>query len=1117
MKKLLAFFDLFGKQPFLKLLLTMKLCTFLLCMTLFNVHAIGYSQNLTLNLTNKSLPELFSTIEEQSQYKFLFENDLVESGTGVSIHVENQSVPEILDKVLSKKGLNYTVFEDNLIVITGSRVSALQGISINGTVIDAETGEPLIGVNIILKGTASGGVTDNEGRYSLEVPNRETILVFSYVGYQTVEMQVGNQNTVDVRLMPAVEGLDEIIVVGYGTQSSRYVSGAVQQLNTENLKDQPVGQLGQSLQGKFSGVQINQASGKPGGGMTFRIRGQASITADNQPLYVVDGMPIVGGISDINPNEIESISILKDAAATSLYGSRAANGVILIETIKGRAGETQINFDAYTGFQKVSENRRIDMMNAREFAQFKKEIAEFNGQPVDPAFQNPEQYGAGTDWFDVLMQTAPIQNYSLSLRTGTEKYNTSAVLGYFNQEGVVVNSDYERYSIRINSNFKLNDKLKFGFNVAPNHTIIDNPNIDGTFLFGAIINSAMLTSPMAKAVNDDGSLPLGAEAPGMWPNPNWLRTAKDRINVTKNTRLLSNAYAEFEIIRNLKLKSTINTDLAHADRFIFFPSTTGGIFRVPPTIPSGSQYYSNYLSWVNENTLNYKNTINDHQFDFLAGFTAQRYRMSNSLISGEQFADDKVQLISAAGQITGVDSDIQEWSLLSYLARFNYNYKRKYMLSAAIRRDGSSRFGENNKWGNFPSVSVGWILSDEAFMPDISMLSMLKLRASYGVVGNFDIGNYTHYSFITSTNYPFGETAYLGRSVTNLGDSKLHWETSGQVDVGADLYLFDNRVQFMYDYYNKHTTELLYRVDIPQATGFNSIQTNIGEIKFWGHEFFVSTRNLVGELKWSTDFNISFNRNEVVALGNNNAPLHSGEEITSPYITMVGHPVGVFYGMVHQGVYVNQEDFDNSAKHTSSQVGTVKFKDVNGDGVITQDDREIIGSPHPDFIYGMTNNLFYKNFDLSIVMAGSYGNVIAARTEQFLTNLDGVFNVLSEVQDHWRSPEDPGSGKYGSLASGTTYLERDWFSSRFLSDGSYLAVKNITLGYTARLNNSDVFKSIRIYSSIQQALILTKYNGNPEVNITRTGEATASSLTLGSDFSGYPVPRTISVGINVGF
>lgn len=1116
MKKNLKFFGLFRKQSFLKLLITMKLSLILLCITLLQVNALTYSQEITIKNKSTKLVDLLSIIEDQSHYKFLYEDELIENGSILNIDVQNKQVTDILDEILITEDLNYTVFDDNLIVITRSKIKVSQSKTISGTVTDGSTGEPLIGANVILKGTTNGTVTDVMGNYSIDVPAEDTVLVFSYVGYIQEEAIVGEQQVINITLIPDVKSLQEIVVVGYGTQISRLVTGSVQQVGADEIGNQPVGQLTQSLQGKFSGVQINQVSGKPGGGMTVRIRGQASITAGNQPLYVIDGMPIVGDISDINPNEIESISVLKDAAATSLYGSRAANGVILIETIKGKAGQTKINFNAYYGVQQVPQKGRPDMMNAREFAQFKKEIAEFNGNPVDEAFQNPEQYGEGTDWFDVLMQTAPIQNYSLSMSTGTQKFNTSAIASYFNQEGVVVNTGFERYSLRVNSVFKPNDILTIGFNVAPSYSITTNPNTDGTWLFGAIINSAVLTSPMAKAVNEDGSLPLDANAPGMWPMTNWLRTAKERVMNTKGTRLLSNAYIELEPLKDLKIKSTINADLGNSRYHEFYPSTVGGIFAPPPQIPSGRATNTNFFSWVNENTMVYTKEFGEHTFDFLAGFTAQNYSMDMNDISASQFPDDKVEIISAAGQ-TETDADIQEWSLLSYLARLNYNYRQKYIISMAFRRDGSSRFGADNKWGNFPSVSLGWVLSEEEFMPDIDAINLIKLRGSYGVVGNFNIGNYTHYSNITSTNYAFGDTPATGRSITNLGDSELGWEINKQVDIGLDINILNYRIQFTYDYFRKKTTDLLYSVEIPQSSGFSEIQTNIGEIAVWGHEFLVSTRNLVGTFKWNTDFNISFTRNEVISLGLDNAPLYTGEELTSPYVTMVGQPVGIFYGMVHQGVYVDQTDYDNSPKHTSSQVGTVKFKDVDGNGIITQDDREILGSPHPDFIFGITSSMYYKNFDLSIIISGSYGNKIAARTEQYSTNLDGVFNVLAEVQDHWRSPEDPGSGKYGSLAAGTTYLERDWFSSRFLYDGSYLAIKNITLGYTIPLENTKIFKNFRVYSSIQQAAIFTKYKGNPEVNITREGEATSSTLTLGSDFSGYPVPRTFSLGVNIGF
>ncbi len=1105
----------------------MKLIIVFFFAGLLAVSANSYSQQIKFNLhlNDKSVKEVFNQIEENSEFILFYNEDYVDVNRKINLFAQESDIEYILDEIFKGTNNTYKIYDRQIVILApgiaepnlnfiGDKQQPGETI-ILGTVTDSK-GTPIPGVSIIAKGTTIGIVTDLNGNYTLEVPAETETIIFSFIGMKTQEITIGDNTRINVTMVEEAVGVDEVVVVGYGTKSSRLVTGSVQQISTGELGDIPVAQLTQSLQGKFSGVQINQASGIPGEGMFVRIRGQVSITADNQPLYVVDGMPIIGDLSSINPNEIESISVLKDAAATSLYGSRAANGVVLIETIKGKSGQTNIQFNAYYGLQEVPQKGRVDMMNSREFAQFKKEIAEVNGRPVDPAFQNPEEYGEGTDWFDVLMRTAPVQNYSLSLSTGTEKFNTSAVLGYFNQEGVVVNTGYERFSFRVNSTFKPSKKLSIGVNVAPTYSIQSNPNIDGTLLFGAIINSAVLTSPMAKAVNDDGTIPLSAVAPGMWPAPNWLKTAQDRVMDTYKTRLLSNAFIEVEPISGLKLKSSINADLGNSRYHEFYPSTVGGFFRLPPQIPTGRATNTSYYSWVNENTAMFQKQIEKHSFDLLAGFTAQEFHLDYNDISASQFPDDKVQIISAAGQTT-TNADIQEWSLLSYLARLNYNYNNKYIVSLSLRRDGSSRFGSSNKWGNFPSVSLGWVLSDEEFMPELNNVSMIKLRASYGIVGNFNIGNYTHYSNITSSNYAFGNGQAVGRSLSNLGDSELGWETNKQFNLGVDLNIFQNRIQFKYDYFKKNTSDLLYSVEIPLSSGFSQIQTNIGEIEVWGHEFLVSTSNNFGKLKWNADFNISFTKNEVISLGLDDAPLYSGDEITDPYATMVGYPVGIFYGMVHEGVYVDQADFDSSPKHTSSQVGTVKFKDVSKDGEITQDDRAYLGSPHPDFIFGFTNAFNYKNFDFSITMAGSVGNLINARTEQFSTNLDGAFNVLAEVQDHWRSPEDPGSGKYGSLAAGTTFLERDWFSDRFLYDGSYLAIKNITMGYRFQFKNLSYLKSLRLYTSIQQAHIFTSYHGNPEVNISRSGEANSSSLTLGSDYSGYPVPRTISLGINLEF
>ncbi len=553
--------------------------------------------------------------------------------------------------------------------------------------------------------------------------------------------------------------------------------------------------------------------------------------------------------------------------------------------------------------------------------------------------------------------------------------------------------------------------------------------------------------------------------------------------------------------------------MGNSRNFNFNGTTTGtrgvGLYKVP----FSSLGQSSFLSWVNENTANYQKDFGDHKFDVLVGFTAQKFREDVSNTNGNNYPDDKVKTISAAGLITST-SGVQEWSLLSYLGRLNYNYKGKYLLSASLRR-GSSRFGVNNRWGNFPSVSLGWILSQESFLEDVKAISFLKLRASYGVVGNFNIGNYTHIPTISTANYVFGGSVGSGRRIDNLADQGIGWESNEQYNIGLDLNLFKDRISFTYNFYRKNTSDLLFNVGVPRSSGFSNIQTNIGGLKFWGHEFSLSTTNLrKKDLKWFTDFNLSIDRNEVVSLGNT-AKLISGPGsgvIGGSNITIVGQPIGMLYGMKHLGVYKDQADFDSNPKHTTSQVGTAKFADTNNDGKITVDDATIIGNPHPKFVFGMTNTVQYRGFDLSATLTGSVGNDIVRGAEQTLTNLDGVFNVLSNVKDRWRSPENPGSGRYGSLAAGTTGLERDWWGTQMLYKANYLSINNITVGYGVPLNTVKGIKRLRVYASVQQLHIFTKYPGsNPQVSLS------TASTGLGIDGGSYPVPRTYSLGVNVGF
>ena len=1000
--------------------------------------------------------------------------------------------------------------------------------TVSGTVISTDDSVGLPGVNVVEKGTTNGTVTDFDGNYSLNLQNANATLVFSYIGFTTQEIPVNGQNTVNASMVEDATALDEVVLVGYGTQIKRQVTGSVQTIDAAELADLPVSQVTQKLQGKLAGVQINQTTGKPGQGMSVRIRGQLSVSGGSDPLYVIDGFPISGGINSLNPDEIEDITILKDAASTSLYGSRAANGVVLITTKNGTAGETNVSFNTSTGIQQVPQRGRIDMMDAVEFAQFKKEYYEDQGDPVPEIFQNPAEYeGKNNDWYDALLRTSPVQNYNLTITSNKDKMRTAVVAGFFKQDGVVLNSDYERYSLRVNLDYKISDKVRLGFNVAPSYIKDNTPRSDGDRGTGILFN-ALHTWPVMPIYNPDGTRTtfnnFPAETGNIFSYANWLTSAEQIKNETKNVNLLSNAFVEYEPIDGLVIKSSLNAEIYNEKYEFFSPSTA--TFRINVPIPTTSEAIwqdQTDFSYLNENLATYTKSFGDHNFSLLGGFSYQKFRRDFNRVAANTFADDRLPTIQGATNIdrNGTFDAVQEWSLVSFLSRLTYNYKGKYLLTGAIRRDGSSRFGSENRWGNFPSLSAGWIVSDESFMENQDAVSLLKLRASYGVTGNNNIGNYTQYALINNrVNAAFNDEFAPGSAVSSLSNSNLGWETTKQFDVGLDLSLFNDRVSFVYDYYTKNTTNLLYNVQVPQESGFTNFSDNIGEIKFWGHEFALNTVNTTGKFQWTTNANISFNRNEVISLAEGIDRVYGAW-----HITKVGEPFGQFYGHIADGVYLNQQDLDNSPQVPGrSTVGSIKLLDLNGDGVITNggdnDDRAIMGSPFPDFTYGITNNIKYGNWDFSVIGTGSQGNQVLVRHLYSTTNLDGVFNLLADVKYRFRSVDNPGRGFYGTTVGGgnVTGIERDWVNSRFVADASFFNVRNITLGYT--LEGLDrFFKSARIYGSIQNVYIFTKYWGgpNPEISGEGDGDGDGGNLSQGVDFSGYPVPRIFSLGVNLNF
>lgn len=983
--------------------------------------------------------------------------------------------------------------------------------------------------SVLVLGTKNGTTADANGNFSISLPEGTYTLSASYIGYTKsdkadVKVTAGKETIVNFKLSSNTQ-LKEVVVT-YGKQKSREVTGAITQIDASTLQDMPVGQFAQQLQGKVAGVQIAQSSGQPGRGMEFRIRGAASLFLSNQPLFVIDGLPITGSINNINPSEIESFTVLKDASSTALYGSRAANGVVLITTKHAKPGDSKIDFNSNYGIQKIPTNRVPKMMTAREFATFMKERYEdqkiFQPSYVVPAdqlaaYSNPENYGVGTNWYDVLTRSAPIQSYDLTIQSANERSSSTIVAGYQSQEGVIINTDTKLFTLRLNQELTLsNNKLKMGFNLAPSYRKDHNNRLvtDGVNGFFEKIIEA---SPLFTPVNPDGSMTKLVTSPGMvaYINPYAQFTmSKDDY---RTTRILGNAFLNYEFLKGLTLRTNLAADKGAETRDQFTPA-----FINTNSIASGLSSSVDNFSWTAEANLHYsKKFNNDHNLEALVGYSAQRFEQNSNSISGTGFPSDDVPYLSAATSISAGSSNTTQYSLLSAIARLNYNYKGRYLLQGAIRSDGSSRFGTDRKYGYFPSVSAGWILSDEAFMQKFKFIDFLKLRTSYGITGNNSFGNFDAIAKIGEYNYILNGVLVSGNTINSLGNPELRWERNKQFDIGLEFAVLKNRISFNYDYYHKITDGMIQDRPIPRASGFSTIKYNIGEFEFWGHEISVNTANLTGQLKWNTNFNISFENNVINSLV---APgfIRRNNTVTSDYYrNQVGHRLGEFYGFVFEGLYKDAADLANSPKYgSSSNIGTIKMRDVSGpngvpDGVISDEyDRTFIGDPTPDFNFGITNDFRYKNFDLSITMAGAVGgDILAAAKWAYQSNMDGSRLPLAAIKDRWRSIENPGSGTYPTTRGGTTPIGRQ-VNSQWVESGSYLTAKNISLGYTVPLKGNLMLKSLRVYASVQQAFIITGYSGmNPEINLSGT-DATQG---IGVDENAYPVPRTFSIGISTTF
>ncbi|MDB5239990.1 MAG: TonB-dependent receptor plug [Spirosoma sp.] len=1008
-----------------------------------------------------------------------------------------------------------------------------QNQTINGRVTD-ETGQGLPGVSVVLKGTATGTTTNTDGQYKL-VASPTSTLVFSYVGYNSNEVLVSSQTTINQVLTPDNKTLGEVVVVGYGTQEKKDLTGAISSVSAKDIVKVPVSGFDQALQGQVAGLQISSSSGAPGGNTNILIRGIGSISGGNEPLFVIDGFPVSGAgvgnpLNTINPNDIESIDVLKDASATAIYGSRGSNGVIIVTTKRGKAGKSQIQVDAYTGFQELG--KKIPMMNAQEFAQFTIDgrnngyldnvptgkITDPNSLrptsyriPID--LQNPAALGVGTDWQDAIYRSAPIRNVQIAALGGTENARYAVSANYFDQQGIIINSGLKRYSFRANIDAKASSRLTVGVSVSPSFTSQQNVPFAGHYGGFGIIQSAMGLPPHIPVYNPDGSygstIPT-PEASVSIQSP--VKIANEYKNPSSQFRLLGNAYADYALLPNLTFRTTFGADLNFFKSQIWIPSTLST--SAPIGIASATATRSESVNWLNENTVSYKKSRGRHTLDVVGGFTAQRETSDAVTANAVNFPDDLIPNING-GTINSGSEGIQDYTILSLLGRANYTFSDKYLLTATLRRDGSSRFGENNRWGTFPSASVGWRVSEEAFMKGQRLITDLKLRASYGLTGNNAIGNYRAIGQLTNANYILGDALTPGLSRTSFSNGQLGWESMKQLDLGLDLSLLQSRINLTADYYDKRNTDMLFNISVPGATGLTNAVVNLGEVQNRGLELALTTRNLIGAFKWTTNANITFNRNKVLAMSTNAEQIFStaNGQVANTHVTQVGYPIGVFFGRRQLGIFQTAQEVAEYKAQPLARPGDVKWKDVDGNGVINDNDREVIGSPHPKYFFGFNNSFAYRNFSLDISTNGMVGFDIYNGT--FMINNAGVQNNTKYVYDNrWISPEQPGDGRFGRTIRGGRN-NNTVYSSQYLFDGSYLRIRTVTLSYMlpSALIQRIGLQNVRIYATGANLFTFTGYQGyDPEVSTS--GD---NLLASRSDFGTYPISRSYTVGINLSF
>jgi TonB-linked SusC/RagA family outer membrane protein len=975
-------------------------------------------------------------------------------------------------------------------------VSAQQ-INVQGTVKDAVGGVP--GASVIVKGTTNGTIADIDGKFSIKAP-AGAVLEVSCIGYVTVEVPAGNgQTPLTIVLKEDTELLEEVVVVGYGTIKKSDLTGAVAAVNSDKIKDSPAANVGQALQGKVAGVQIID-SGSPGSNVNIKVRGLGSIN-NCDPLVVIDGVPTDLGLNAINTEDIERIDVLKDASATAIYGSRGANGVVMVTTKRGKSGDGKISVNA--NFSLQTPTNVPQMLNAAQYAQLSNEMMANSGRNVNPDWADPASLGAGTNWLDELLGTGKLQKYNVSYSGGNDKTNYYVSGGFLDQTGIVRNVGYRRFTFQSNSDTQVRKWLKMSTNV----TFSTDTKSSGSYSIGNTMNALPVFA--VKDADGEWTGPEGnAEWYGSVRNP--IGTTEVNKSETKGYNILANISAEVTFTKWLKFKSTFGYDA----KFWYTDSFTPKYAWKPIQVEVSKRYRSNNKSFTNlwDNYFLFDHTFaKKHHLSMMAGTSAQWN--SYDYMSGEKsgFLFDSVNQMDNGQEVEYINGSKSEWSLMSLMARVNYSYDDRYLITATIRRDGSSRFGRNNRWGTFPSVSAAWRPSKESWFPKSEIVNDLKVRAGYGVTGSqASVSNYGYLATYETGVYSFGTAGTEQPSLysASLANPSIHWEEVAQSNIGIDLAMFNSRVQFSIDGYIKNTRDMLVKASIPITSGFEDTTTtyaNAGKVRNQGVEMQLHTVNIAGELNWETDFSATYNTNKIIDL--NSAVPYYINQVNNSYLTMLqkGYPINVFYGYVTDGLFQNQSEVDNHAFQPGAAPGDIRYRDLNNDGVINESDRTVIGNPNPTWLFSMNNTVEWKGLELSVYLQGVAGNSIYNANNIENTGMAAAMNQTVAVLDRWTGE---GTSNFMPRAVYGDPNQNCRVSDRFIENGSYLRVKNIMLAYSfpSKMLQKINVHGLRLALICENVATISKYSGfDPEVSIN------------GIDSSRYPIPRTYSVGLNLNF